>query len=141
MAFPYYNLQMPNRGVIIAVGWPGQWAASFDRDTERGLRIVAGQERTNLYLKPGEEIRTPLIAMLFWKGQDSRRAQNIWRHWMWAHNVPDKDGKPLKYMLQACSSHHYAEMFNANEANQKMFIDRYRDKGITLDNWSDETPS
>ena len=26
-AFPYYNLQMPGGGVILACGWPGQWAS------------------------------------------------------------------------------------------------------------------
>ena len=35
-----------------------------------GLRVEAGQELTHLSLKPGEEIRTPLIAMLFWRGTD-----------------------------------------------------------------------
>jgi len=28
-AFPYYNLTMPGGGLILAVGWPGQWAATF----------------------------------------------------------------------------------------------------------------
>ncbi len=28
-AFPYYNLRMPGGGILLAVGWPGQWAASF----------------------------------------------------------------------------------------------------------------
>ena len=52
--------RMPGGGVIVVVGWPGQWASSFTRDAAKGLRITAGQELTRLYLKPGEEIRTPL---------------------------------------------------------------------------------
>jgi hypothetical protein len=31
-AFPGYNLAIPGGGVILAVGWPGQWAAIFTRD-------------------------------------------------------------------------------------------------------------
>ena len=31
-AWPYYNLQWAGEGLIIAVGWPGQWAAKFSRD-------------------------------------------------------------------------------------------------------------
>jgi alpha-galactosidase len=81
-AFPYYNLQMPSGGLLLAVGWPGQWSTSFIRDTDRNLRLIAGQERTHLTLRPGEEIRTPLIAMVFWKGEDTARATNIWRRWM-----------------------------------------------------------
>lgn len=98
--WPYYNLQMPGGGLIFAIGWPGQWAASFTRDGERSLRIVAGQQLTHLYLKPGEEIRTPLIAALFWKGTDTVRAQNLWRRWFLAHNVPRFNGQPPPPMLQ-----------------------------------------
>ena len=28
--------------MILAVGWPGQWEATFTRDHERGLRVKAG---------------------------------------------------------------------------------------------------
>ena len=86
--FPYYNLQMPGRGLLLAIGWPGQWAASFTRDATNGLRIVAGQELTRLVLKPGETIRSPLIAMLFWQGDDTVQAQNLWRRWYVAHTLP-----------------------------------------------------
>ncbi|MBM4356262.1 MAG: hypothetical protein FJ109_21140, partial [Deltaproteobacteria bacterium] len=63
--WPYYNLQMPGGGVILAVGWPGQWSSRFARDAGQGLRVTAGQELTRLSLQPGEQIRTPLIAVLF----------------------------------------------------------------------------
>ena len=54
-AFPYYNLQMPGGGLFLAVGWPGQWAATFQRDAGRELGIVAGQELTHVSLRPGED--------------------------------------------------------------------------------------
>ena len=92
--WPYFNLQKPAGGVIIAVGWPGQWAASFTRDNDRGVQVKAGQQLTHLYLKPGEEIRTPLIALLFWEGTDVVRAQNLWRSWYLVHNLPRINGKP-----------------------------------------------
>jgi len=95
--FPCYNLHMPGGGVMLAVGWPGQWATSFVRDDDRGLHVTAGQELTHLYVEPGEEIRTPLIAILFYAGDDIARSQNIWRRWMLAHNLPRQpDGEPLK---------------------------------------------
>ena len=73
--------------MIVVVGWPGQWAATFTRDKENRLRIRAGQELTHFKLLPGEEVRTPLIVLQFWKG-DWIRAQNVWRRWMMAHNMP-----------------------------------------------------
>ena len=53
--WPYYNLENPRakEGVLIAVGWPGQWAAQFRRDGGTALRVVAGQELTHFRLHPG----------------------------------------------------------------------------------------
>jgi alpha-galactosidase len=133
--FPYYNLTMPGGGIILAVGWPGQWATTFVRDAARSLQITAGQELTNLYIEPGEEIRTPLMVMLFWQGTDVLRSQNIWRRWMLAHNVPRPDGKLPPVQLAACSSHQFAEMIQANTKNQKFFINRYLEEGLKLDYW------
>jgi len=92
--WPYFHLQMPGGGTIIAVGWPGQWAASFARDAGTSLTVRAGQELTHLSLKPGEEIRTPLIALLFWQGGDVVESQNLWRRWYRTHNLPRIEGKP-----------------------------------------------
>ena len=134
--FPYYNLQFGNAGVFLAVGWPGQWASSFTRDDKDGLRVVAGQEHTHLVLKPDEEIRSPLIALLFWQGADTLRAQNLWRRWMVAHNLPrTADGKLPPTQIVACSSHQFSEMTQANEENQKQFVNRYLEEGMKLDYW------
>ena len=135
-AFGYYKVQMPTGGILLAVGWPGQWASSFQTDHERRLRIIAGQELTHLSLKPGEQVRTPLIAMLFWEGDDTVRAQNLWRQWMWAHNVPrTADGKLPPPILFGNTSAEFNEMINANEENQKYFIDRYIEEKIGIDFW------
>jgi alpha-galactosidase len=135
-AFPYYNLQFPGGGVFAAIGWPGQWASSFVRDEAAGLRIVAGQELTHLVLKPGEAIRAPLVALVFWEGTDLVSAQNLWRRWMLAHNLPrTADGKLPPPQIVACSSHQFAEMTQANEENQKLFVDRYLEEGMRLDYW------
>ncbi len=64
----YFNLQWGDEGVIIVVGWPGQWAGEFVRDEARGLRVRAGQELVRTKLLPGEEIRSPLMVLQFWRG-------------------------------------------------------------------------
>ena len=135
-AFPYYNLQMPGGGVLLAIGWPGEWAASFVRDSDRGLYLTAGQELFRSFLKPGEEIRSALIAMLFWTGADIATAQNLWRRWMVAHNLPrTADGNLPPTQIVACSSHQFKEMTQANEDNQILFVDRYLEEGMKLDYW------
>ena len=130
----YFNLEWLGEGIIVAVGWPGQWAAEFKRDNARGLSLRAGQELTRFKLLPGEEVRSPLIVLQCWKG-DWIRAQNIWRRWMTVHSVPKPGGKLPQPQLLASSSRQYNEMIDANEANQIMFIDRYLAEDIKLDYW------
>ncbi|MBN1902720.1 alpha-galactosidase, partial [Candidatus Sumerlaeota bacterium] len=132
--FPYFNLEKPGGGVIIVVGWPGQWAAEFQRDGGNGLAVRAGQELTHLKLHPGEEIRAPLMLLQFWQG-DYIRSQNIWRRWMREWGMPKPGGKPIEPLNPACSSHQYREMIDASEENQKMFIDRYLEEGLKIDYW------
>ncbi len=100
--FPYYNLHMPGGGFLFTVGWPGQWASSFVRDGGVGLHITAGQELTHLYLRPGEQVRTPLIAMMFYAGDDIDRSQNLWRGWMLSHVYPAPADGPLKPIFAVC---------------------------------------
>lgn len=131
----YFNIEWPSRGVIIGIGWPGQWAARFTRDDTESLRVRVGQELTHFKLHPGEEVRTPLIAIMFWSG-DWVHGQNVWRRWMMAHNLPRPGGRlPPCPQLAACSSHQFGEMIHANEENQKLFIDRYLEEGLRLDYW------
>jgi alpha-galactosidase len=133
--FPYYNLQSPGGGILLAVGWPGQWAASFAREAANGVRVVAGQELTRLVLKPGEVIRSPLIAMLFWEGNDRVKAQNLWRRWMIAHNLPrTADGKPPAPIYIFCSGGFFPGL-KVSEASEKQFVDVLTHERIPIDYW------
>jgi len=120
----YFNIEWDGQGVIVVVGWPGQWAAEFTRDDSNRLRIRAGQELTRLKLRPGEEIRTPLIVLQFWKG-DRIRAQNIWRRWMLAHNTP----RPV--------TTHFASTSGSltDAARELALIDGWAREGVKLDYW------
>ncbi|MHC4642587.1 MAG: alpha-galactosidase [Planctomycetota bacterium] len=130
----YFNLEWSGEGIIVGVGWPGQWAAEFVRDDARGLHLRAGQELTRFKLLPGEEVRSPLIVLQFWK--DSWiAAQNIWRRWMMAHSMPKPGGRLPQPQLLASSSRQYNEMIDANEGKQIMFINRYLEEEIKLDYW------
>ncbi len=131
----YFNIEWPGEGLILAVGWPGQWATEFVRDGARGLRLRAGQENTRFKLLPGEEVRSPLIALQCWKGGDWIRAQNVWRRWMMAHSMPKPGGKLPPPQFVASSSRAYEEMIGANTENQIMHIDRYLEEGLKLDYW------
>jgi len=92
---PFMNVQLgPDEGVVLAIGWSGQWAAWFDRD-EAGVRVRAGMERTSLALRPGETIRSPRILLVPWKGDDPIVGNNLLRRTILAHYTPTLDGEPI----------------------------------------------
>ncbi len=137
-SFPYYNLEWSGQGMIIAVGWSGQWASSFTRDSTGTLRIRAGQELTHLKLHPGEEIRSPMIVQLFWKGSDWIDAQNLWRRWMRAHNSPKPSGKDVTPILAASSAGFGGPNYSIeldNENDQNLLIRKYADERLKLNYW------
>jgi len=131
---PYFNIDSQNEGVIVVLGWPGQWSSLFRRDDANRLHVTAGQELTHFKLLPGEEVRSPLAVVQFWSSNyfDS---QNVWRRWMFEHNVPQIDGKLPEPAIFGCSSHYHNEMVNADSASQKLFVDRYREEKIKIDYW------
>ena len=132
--WPYYNVQWTGGGFILAVGWPGQWAALFSRDEQTALRITAGQELTHLSLKPGEEIRSPLTVLLFWQGDDVVSAQNLWRRWYMAHVIPKIDGRPPAPIMQM----QLAPTCQGSEQEQFAEARKYEDAGIEIDlYWND----
>ena len=128
----YMNLEWPGEGVIVVVGWPGQWAGEFTRDNVNGVQVRAGQELTHFKLLPGEEVRSPRIVLQFWHG-DWTRSQNIWRRWMIAHNMPRPGGKLPPPQMAGNTSREYVEMTEATDKDEIMFIDRYVEEKLHPD--------
>jgi alpha-galactosidase len=131
--WPYYNLGWNGGGVMLAIGWPGQWACRFTRDPGAGVRVRAGQELTHFTLHPGEEVRTPLIALMFYQ-RDWIAAQNLWRRWMFDQNFPKEHGKPLSPKLAGFAGNYFPG-YRTDQKGEIAFIDRYVEEGIKLDYW------
>ncbi|HWE64027.1 MAG TPA: glycoside hydrolase family 36 protein, partial [Chloroflexota bacterium] len=155
---PYYNIDWGGEGAIVVVGWPGQWAAEITRDAGAGLRLQAGMcardgavlasgdhigdtALLDLTLQPGEEIRTPRIVVQFWQGADWIAAQNIWRRWMLAHNMPRPNGKLPAPMCPTQSSFYGTNMLGCSAATDLQVIDAdaadhiARATGGVVDHW------
>ena len=121
-------MQWGRAGLIAALGWPGQWAAEFARDGGELLRMRGGQELTHFTLHPGEEVRTPLVVLQFYDG-DRVRAQNIWRRWMLAHNLPRTGETSLPQpMFTSCSGGFFPGL-KCNEADELRFLDTFTQAG------------
>lgn len=91
---PFFNIELGSEGVVMAIGWTGEWAVDFSRDEEDNLQMHAGMALTHLKLHPAEEIRTPRILMLSWQGERIR-GNNMLRRFILAHHRPVPNGKPL----------------------------------------------
>ncbi|NCB09983.1 MAG: alpha-galactosidase, partial [Bacteroidia bacterium] len=76
-AFPFFNIEMPGgQGMVVAVGWTGKWFSDIVQDGPKSVTLKSGMERMQLNLLPKEEIRTPKICLLFWKGDDRMVGHN-----------------------------------------------------------------
>ena len=137
IAFPYYRLKFDGSGVTLAVGWPGQWSATF-RGRADGIAVQAGQERTHLRLEPGETIRTPRMTALFWTGSETRSI-NLWRRWYTAHILPRPNGQPLPPKLTGGAPGDGDEWTAATAEIQLEGLDAFDARGIQPDVWWMET--
>ncbi|MBP5730490.1 MAG: alpha-galactosidase, partial [Clostridia bacterium] len=101
--FPYFNLEYGNHGTFIAVGWPGSWMTEFKNEGGLTTHVTAGQFKTDLYLEPGQKIRTPLIVLLNYSGRDETDNMNLWRRWFIDCNMRHPDGQRFEPVFCASS--------------------------------------
>ena len=131
----YFNLQWGDEGMILAVGWPGQWAAEFVRDARPGAARARRPGADPLQAAARRGSSQPARWLSNSGKATASVRQNIWRRWMMAHSMPKPGGKLPPPQFVASSSRAYGEMIGANEANQIMHIDRYLEEGLKLDYW------
>ena len=93
---PFFNIEGKGEGVVVAIGWTGEWAAHFSHPVEgKTFAMQAGMALTHLRLHPGEEIRSPRILTLFWQG-GCRRGNNLLRQHLRTHHQPTAGGKAVQ---------------------------------------------
>ena len=67
---PFFEITQGGQGEIVALGWTGDWTASFSNE-EGGVRVRAGLRNARFYLKPGEKVRTSrVLVMKYSQGED-----------------------------------------------------------------------
>ena len=78
---PYFNINGENGGIILGIGWTGQWAASLS-EKDGMTDISVKQEHFEAYLLPGEEVRSPLVSVSFYDNENPLKGFNIFRNWI-----------------------------------------------------------
>ena len=114
---PYFNLEYPGGGIIGAIGWSGQWTFQTSR-ADRQVHLQAGQQSLRIKLHPGESVRSPRMLLLFWKGDEALRGNNLFRRLMLAHYVPRINGEVALPPNALMTWFTYGNGNDVTEANQ-----------------------
>ncbi len=93
---PYFNLAdtAAETGIVAILNWQGTWRTQFTKEAA-GLRWCAGQNQTDFVLLPGEGVRFPGVALLFYRG-DWLCGQNVYRRWNRQCNLFRHQGKHMQ---------------------------------------------
>lgn len=114
---PYFNLAGEGGGLIVAIGWTGDWKATFELQSNGKVRVIAGLKRTRFRLAPGEEVRLPSILAMNYDG-DWIYGQNQFRRLMLEHFTP-KNHPPMTLMPVQAGVH---GIFPFNETSEENLV-------------------
>lgn len=85
---PYFNIKGEECGMVLGIGWTGQWEAAIS-ETKGSTNISVKQENLEAYLLPGEEIRSPLVSVSFYKNDSPLKGFNLFREWITDYVYPE----------------------------------------------------
>ena len=127
-ALPFMNLAWGDTGMVMGVGWTGQWQVRFERDADRDLRTKVGMQGMHLKLHPQESIRTPRVLLVFWQGENMYRGHNLFRQTMLAHYSPRINGE----LVIPPISNSVSGLNGYTEQNQLDAIPKLKERGIEV---------
>ncbi len=78
---PYFNILGENYGMILGIGWTGQWAAGLS-ESKGETSVNVKQEFFNAYLLSGETVRSPLVSISFYENENPLKGFNLFRKWI-----------------------------------------------------------
>jgi alpha-galactosidase len=136
-ALPFFNIASDGAGIMVAVGWSGRWTAAVKRTGPQTISLKTGQASTRFRLHPGEEVRLPSIALVFWKAPDRLAGHNLFRRFLLAHHAPSAVRKtdllPLSSSVGFGGPLPCNEHVCATESYVLAAIDRLRQFGLEPD--------
>lgn len=89
---PYFNISGKDAGIVLGVGWTGLWKTDISK-IAGNITVKVKQENFKAYLLPGEEVRSPLVSISFYKNENPLKGFNTFRNWIsncvYPENIPD----------------------------------------------------
>ncbi len=99
-AWPYFDICNGEYGIMGAVGWTGNWKADFTHDNGK-VTIQAGMQQTQISLHAGEQMRTPMIMLQFFKGDQDDGHNALRRLILKSYTPADASGEPIQHAMYA----------------------------------------
>ena len=90
-AWPYFDVLGENEGLLLAVGWSGQWKASFRSRDGASVGLKVQQQNLSTVLMSGEKIRSPRVVLVYFEG-DRAYGHNVWRETVVSRYLPKASG-------------------------------------------------
>lgn len=84
---PFFQVGNDQGGFIIAIGWSGDWEASFELKPQGRIAFHAGLQRANFRLRKDQEVRLPSVLLMRYAGP-SEKGINQFRSLMLEHFSP-----------------------------------------------------
>ena len=96
---PYFNIHGENCGMILGIGWTGQWISEMS-ENKGTTDITVKQEHFNAYLLPGEEVRSPLVSLSFYDNSNPLKGFNLFRKWITDCVYPEEITKNVYTVME-----------------------------------------
>ncbi len=138
-AFPYFDITCADKGFVGAVGWTGQWNLTVEKGPGSVL-VKAGQEDCDMFLLPGEEIRSTR-SLLYFGPKDRYLLTNGFRKFHQRYYSPAlRRGFAVPIAMQCFDRYFWGEAtrpFVSTEAGQLGMIERTARTGLYNTYWID----
>lgn len=135
-AMPYFNLQAEGGGLIIAVGWSGDWRTTFTVQSDGSVRIETGLKQSRFRLRTEEKLKIPSVLVMAYQG-DWLRGQNQFRRLLKEKFTPTSHSVS-ELMPVAASVHGMIGFNDTTEANLMALLSDIDDLQLPIDTfWLD----
>ena len=133
---PYFNLSGDDGGIVVAVGWSGDWRVSFSRNNSGRVRVTAGLKHSAILANHQAALRLPSILIMSYSG-DWLAGQNKFRSLMLQHFTPTNHA-PMELMPVAASVHGMLGFNDTTESNLTSLAQNIASLHLPLDTfWLD----
>jgi alpha-galactosidase len=129
---PFFKIEHATSSLVVGIEWSGTWQAKISRKQKNGqVELQIGMRQTHLRLHPQEQVGSPQVLMLNWRGHtNDSNAQ--FRQLIYRHYCPTRNGQhplPLAF-CNTCFTRGGGWLNETTAENQISLIKAYASLGL-----------